>query len=102
MAGLSFIIQNEKEVIRKFSYQLIYIAWKRTIPMSTSELNSYISIKFISVITSIGGHLGGHQRVRVICISNVNRLVHLDSNTVFTHLFRYGVLLRRRLERSRI
>jgi hypothetical protein len=27
--------------------------------MSTSDLNSYLSVKFVTVITATGGHLGG-------------------------------------------
>jgi hypothetical protein len=35
---------------------LILIEWKQQNPMSTSDLNAYISIKFVSVLT--GGLIG--------------------------------------------
>ena len=33
----------------------VIIAWKRTTPMNTSDLNSYISIKFVVNIIPSGG-----------------------------------------------
>ena len=68
IAALNFIIQNEKEVIRKSAYNACnlfkYLAWKRSSPMSTTDLNDYISIKFISVITStVSQGLVVHQRI---------------------------------------
>ena len=35
---------------------LIFLEWKQQNPMSTSDLNAYISIKFVSVLT--GGLIG--------------------------------------------
>eukprot|EP00347_Sterkiella_histriomuscorum_P015647 403356230 len=49
--ALCFIIQNEKEVI----------PWKRTTPMGTSDLNSFISVKFLTKIQSVGGQLNQNR-----------------------------------------
>jgi hypothetical protein len=45
-ASLCFIIQNEKEVMRK-NFVLI-LAWRKIAPMSTLDLNEYVAIKFTS------------------------------------------------------
>jgi hypothetical protein len=56
-ASLAFIIQNEKEVS----------PWKSTPPMSTTDLNNYVAVKFTSVISgTMGGINPGEMRVSMI------------------------------------
>jgi hypothetical protein len=43
-AAVAFIIQNEKEVI----------PWKKKTPISTSDLNQFIAIKFITKVYQAG------------------------------------------------
>ena len=52
-AAVAFVIQNEKEVI----------PWKQKTPMSTTDLNQFIAIKFVTRVSSGGpsAKLGGGQ-----------------------------------------
>lgn len=46
---MAFIIQNEKEVI----------PWKKKTPISTSDLNQFIAIKFVTKVVSGASNVGG-------------------------------------------
>ena len=49
-AAVAFIIQNEKEVI----------PWKKKTPISTSDLNQFVAVKFVTkIVGGPQGHLGG-------------------------------------------
>jgi hypothetical protein len=44
--------------------------------MSTSDLNSYVCVKFISTITGVGGYLTSNQRVSLKIILKLSLVKH--------------------------
>lgn len=64
---MAFIIQNEKEVI----------PWKKKTPISTSDLNQFIAIKFITKVYQAGQQTAGQNNRLQVLPGNANvQLAH--------------------------
>lgn len=67
-AAVAFVIQNEREVI----------PWKKKMPISTTDLNQFIAIKFVTkIVSGAQGNLGGPMANRIAALNQLKPQVQL-------------------------